>query len=329
MSYRKLLLKAGLVSTLTLSMVTGIAAAAPTATVNASSLRLRSGPGTDTATILYLPRDTQVNVLEQLEGWYKVDHAGTVGYMSADYLLLSAAASSQSISRQPAGEEPAEVEADGAAFVQVSIQSGWLNVRSGPSTAHSRVGTMQDGSVATVISEGDGWFQITDGSVTGYVSGDYVRSITEEEAIAVGNPSIDALPTPAAGSANAQAVVDLAMQYKGAPYVYGAAGPRSFDCSGFTMYIFRQFGFSLPHTATGQLSYGQQVSRGELQPGDLVFFRDPSITHKAASHVGIYIGNGQFIHASSSKNNSKSVIVSSLSSSYYNRYYTTGRRLVL
>ena len=324
MSYRKLLLKTGIASALTLTMVTGMAAASPTATVNASTLRLRSAPDTNSSTLVYVPRNTQVSILEQLEGWYKVDHAGMLGYMSADYLLLEASGSSGELAAPTGnGEETGEVEADAASFVKVNIHSGWLNVRSGPSTAHDRVGTMQDGSVATVISEENGWFQITDGTVTGYVSGEYVYSITEEEAIAAGDSSIDAI-----GSASGQAVVDLAMQYRGAPYVYGAAGPRSFDCSGLTMYIFKQFGYSLPHTATGQLGYGQQVSRSELQPGDLVFFRDPSISKKAASHVGIYIGDGQFIHASSSRNNSRSVIVSSLSSSYYNRYYTTGRRLV-
>ena len=327
MSYRKPLLKAGILATLALTMVTGIAAAKiGTVTVTSGSLRLRSEASTASATLAYVPNRTQVEVLEMLDGWYKVDYAGTVGYMSSSYLSLNP--DTPAPEAAPTPDEAGDVDGEEGTYVRVAIRSGWLNVRSGPGTTHSRVGTMKDGSVATVISQTDGWFQITDGEVTGYVSGDYVELITEEEAIAAGDPSISALPTPGSPSASGQSVVDFAMQYKGRPYVYGAAGPNSFDCSGFTMYVFKHYGYSLPHTATGQLSYGEKVSRGELQPGDLVFFRDPSITSKAASHVGIYIGDGQFIHGSSSKNNGKCVAISSLSSNYYNKYFTTGRRLV-
>ena len=123
-----------------------------------------------------------------------------------------------------------------------------------------------------------------------------------------------------------QGKVLAAMQHLGTRYVYGGASPSGFDCSGFTMYVYRQYGYSLPHTATGQWQSGlgsRVYSIGELQPGNLVFFNDPSRNAgKACSHAGIYVGGGQFIHASSSR--SRGVIISDLTSGYYNTYFVGG-----
>jgi len=94
-------------------------------------------------------------------------------------------------------------------------------------------------------------------------------------------------PTRAARSE----VVNIAKRYLGAPYRWGAAGPNSFDCSGFTMFVFRQVGVSLPHSSRAQINCGQRVSRADIQPGDLVFFRNP------IGHVGLYVGGGMMIHA--------------------------------
>jgi len=94
-------------------------------------------------------------------------------------------------------------------------------------------------------------------------------------------------PTRAARSE----IMDIARRYLGAPYVWGASGPNSFDCSGFTMFVYRQVGVSLPHHSGSQIGYGQRVSRSDLQPGDLVFFGSP------IHHVGIYAGGGMYIHA--------------------------------
>ena len=120
--------------------------------------------------------------------------------------------------------------------------------------------------------------------------------------------------------------MNTANQYLGTRYSYGGASPSGFDCSGFTMYVYSQHGYSLPHSATSQWQSGlgsRVYSIGELQPGDLVFFNDPSRNAgKACSHAGIYIGSGQFIHSSSSKSNG--VIISDLTSGYYNTYFVGG-----
>ena len=86
-------------------------------------------------------------------------------------------------------------------------------------------------------------------------------------------------------------VVDIAMRYLGRPYVWAASGPNSFDCSGFTMFVYAQVGVSLPHHSGSQISCGERVSRANLLPGDLVFFGSP------IHHVGMYVGGGMMIHA--------------------------------
>jgi cell wall-associated NlpC family hydrolase len=100
-------------------------------------------------------------------------------------------------------------------------------------------------------------------------------------------------PVVAAGPA-AQTAIETAMAQRGKPYVWAGSGPGSFDCSGLTAYAFKAAGINLPHSSRLQSQMGQAVSREQLQPGDLVFFYSP------VSHVGIYIGNGQMVHAPTS-----------------------------
>jgi cell wall-associated NlpC family hydrolase len=181
------------------------------------------------------------------------------------------------------------------------------------------VTTLSKNAALTITELTDGWYSVTcvDGS-KGYVRGDLVTmDASAKYDFIIVNPT-----------GSAQAVVDLAKQFLGVRYVYGGSGPKNFDCSGFTMYVCKQFGVSLPHSATSQWLSGKGVqikSISAMQPGDLVFFCDPTRSDgKACSHCGIYLGNNQFIHASSSK---AKVVISDLSSGYYNRYYVGGLRI--
>jgi cell wall-associated NlpC family hydrolase len=117
-------------------------------------------------------------------------------------------------------------------------------------------------------------------------------------------------------------IISYAYKFIGKPYVWGAEGPRSFDCSGFTKYVYKAFGVNLPHYTGAQIGQGSSVSRSNLSQGDLVFFNTDG---SSVSHVGIYVGDGEFIHASSG---SRKVTVSNLGQSYYKSKYVGARRIL-
>ena len=114
-----------------------------------------------------------------------------------------------------------------------------------------------------------------------------------------------------------------ALTYRGTRYRFGARGNGAFDCSGFTWYLWRRAGAPLPRTAAQQYRRGMRVSKNAMQPGDLVFFKN---TYKrGVSHVGVYVGDGNFVHASSG---GRQVRVDSLSRPYYVRHWAGARRMV-
>ena len=189
------------------------------------------------------------------------------------------------------------------AKVYGQVTEGPLNIRSGPSTSNAVVGSLSSGSVVELQETLDGWYQIDEG----YISADYVVQVDAS----------------AASSGTGSQISQYALQYVGSPYVYGGSSPSGFDCSGFTTYVMKHFGYSINRTASGQMENGVSVSKGQLQPGDLVFFNNGN-SSKRATHVGIYIGGGEFVHASTS---TTGVIISDLNSSYYSRTYVGARRL--
>ena len=127
---------------------------------------------------------------------------------------------------------------------------------------------------------------------------------------------------PSSNQSLAQAVVNLAYSKIGSPYVWGAEGPNSFDCSGLTSYVYKQAaGISLPRTSTAQSTYGKTVSKSNLQPGDLVFFG----SNGSVNHVGIYVGGGNMIH---SPKPGETVKVTSINSSYYVNRFITAKRVL-
>ena len=189
--------------------------------------------------------------------------------------------------------------------VSMVVTGGTINVRTGPGTNYDKITQVVSGKQVTVVGESNGWYQVTFDSTTGWLLGEYLRD-----------------PADLDGTVGAK-VVSMAMPFLGTRYRSGGASPSGFDCSGFTMYLYAKLGYSLPHSATAQYkNCGYAVAKSDLQPGDLVFFSDSS---HAIGHVGIYIGNGQHVHASSSRNGG--VITSDLTSGYYNTYFVGGLRL--
>jgi len=138
------------------------------------------------------------------------------------------------------------------------------------------------------------------------------------------NPSNSDMWHRALSSNKANKIISLAKQKLGHKYVWGAVGQKeTFDCSGLTQYVYKKNGINLPRTSLKQSKYGKYVSRNQLKPGDLVFF-DTSKEHKGyVNHVGIYIGNGEFLHASSAK---KKVVISKLDKTFYGKRFKVARR---
>jgi cell wall-associated NlpC family hydrolase len=128
------------------------------------------------------------------------------------------------------------------------------------------------------------------------------------------NPASIAAPTSSVGGG----AVSAAMSQIGKPYVWAAAGPESYDCSGLTSWAYAQVGVSLPHSSYDQWNYGVPVSKDQLEPGDLVFF-------DGLGHVGIYVGGGAFVHA---PHTGTDVQVSDLTSGYYADNYVGARRIL-
>ena len=270
-------------------------------TVTASALKLRAEASTTSACLTLLPKGTSVVVEDDsIAGWYKVNHEGVTGYLSSEYVSFSISGSAKLGNGKVTGND--------------------VNVRSAASTSASRLGSLNKGDVVAVTGIDNGWYKISFNGKTGYVRSDYMTIIKE----ALSYRGTEAAAASAASSKGSE-IVAYAKQYLGVKYVYAGASSKGFDCSGYTMYVMKHFGYNLPHTATGQMGYGTSVAKSALQPGDLVFFCDPSRSGgKAASHVGIYIGSNQFIHASSGGGK---VQIDSLSKAYYAKYYVGARRL--
>lgn len=191
------------------------------------------------------------------------------------------------------------------------ITADAVNFRSGPSTSYSVIGKLSRGDKVEVISTSNGWSKIKYDGQIGYVSSKYLSSTDSDSSTS----------TPLSTSE----VISLAKTLLGKPYVWGAQGPSSFDCSGFTYYVFKNsVNVTLPRVSGDQSKYGTYVSKSNLKVGDLIFFDTNGSNNGNVSHVGIYMGNNEFIHASSSK---KKVVISQMTS-YYNGAFVNARRVL-
>ena len=265
------------------------------AKVNVSDLNFRSSADLGSNIFTTVPKDSLVVVGDKVgTSWYKVVYRGTVGYMAAEHVSFS--------------------ETMDGSFGSGTIRGNTVRFRSEPNTNSSIFATYDHGTKMDIIGVSGNWYKATVNGATGYVHSDFI-------ALNGGVADFTA-DTAATVSSVGQQIVDTAMGYMGVPYVWGGTSPSGFDCSGLVYYVYKQHGYSINRTAASIYLNGTHVDKENLQVGDAICF---STSSSSIGHVGIYIGNDQFVHASSGTG---SVTVTSLYTDYYVRNYVGARRIV-
>lgn len=202
-----------------------------------------------------------------------------------------------------------------------TVKATKLNLRSGPSKSNSIVYTFKRGQVLSITEIKGTWYNVkAENGETGWVSSTYVS--LKNPTTSRGNLTREAAKESVGIGTE---IANYAKKFLGVKYVWGGMSPQGFDCSGFVKYVNDHFDISIERVSTSQANQGVAVSKSDLEPGDLVFF-DTNGGHNRINHVGIYIGDGNFIHASSA-NSANKVIISTLSSGFYDDSYMRGRRL--
>ena len=297
--------------------------------VTGSGLRLRNSMSTDAKTLDTASKGEVVVIVSKHGDWYKVIFDLQEGYMHGDYLSVSTT--------------------ENAELGYGKVTASAVKVRSGAGTSYSELNKAKRGEKAYIIGLNNGWYRVIFENSVGYIRSDYLdltevpyenksssknpkffrggqstgtdvsagalngSSGTSSGSTSSGNTSTD---NAVSGVASSNKIVATAIQYLGVPYKWGGTDPSGFDCSGFVYYVLRCNGINVSRTQTAMYAEGTPVSKANLQPGDAVFFQN---TYKAGlSHVGIYVGNGQFIHAPSS---GKVVSYADLNSDYYTAHY--------
>lgn len=320
---------------LTLSTLTITASAAGTTMygigfVNASSLRLRSEANTSSSIIDTASSNECVVVISKYGEWYKVNYNLQLGYMHEDYLDV-------------ATKENAELGYG-------KITGNGVNLRSAPSTSAAVVAVSTQSDKCYIIGINEGWYKVIFQNQICYIRSDYVEltEIPYENKASANSPKFfrrgnSTGLTPSAAALNGMAssgsavpsdsvnttvavtgtqILTEAQKYLGTRYLSGGASPSGFDCSGLVYYVLKQVGLSPYRTPASQYKMGTYVDKSNLKAGDIVFFAGTASS--GISHVGIYAGNGQFIHAPNSRS---TVSYSSLTSGYWANHYYGARRV--
>lgn len=279
---KKALVSASVFAALMGLMGTAVYANSQVGVVTADVLNIRSDASTSSDVLAQLTKDSQVNVVESANGWYKISVNGVSGWVSAQYLSVS------------------------SGTVKGTISGSGVNVRTGPGKGYDVLITINSEGVEILGSSGD-WYNVRFSSgVEGWVYSDYVST---------GGSVVSR------GQSLGRQIVEYAQKFLGVKYVWGGSSSSGFDCSGFAKAVYSNFGIDINRVAADQAKQGSYVSTSNLQVGDLLFF-DTDGGKNYINHVGIYMGGGKFIHASSG---AKKVVIDSLWGGFYENSYMTAR----
>lgn len=261
-------------------------------------LNVRAEPKPDGKIIGKMTSKAAGEILETLDGWYKIQSSPIVGYISADPQYTATGQEAKDIAMQEA-------------TLKAVIKTDVLNVRTEP-TVDAKIWTqIVKDERYSVVEQLDGWVQIDLDSVDEEDGSEADKAFisTRDNNVEVRYALNEAIKfSPAEEAANAAAsrrsqVVNYALQFVGNPYVWGGTSlTNGVDCSGFTMQVMKKFGVSLPHYSGSQAKMGKKVTSATMKPGDLIFYAGSG---GRINHVALYIGNGQVVHAASRKSGIK------------------------
>ncbi|MCX7715685.1 MAG: SH3 domain-containing protein [Clostridia bacterium] len=304
-----------------------------TAVVSEGALNIRAGAGRDFEVVNQLDNGEKVIIISRENEWLKIYYGKNydIGYVIADSIAVSGTISKDEVSQKKSESVAKSAQSKGV----ICISDGALNVRDSASENGSVIAQLTNKTPVLILNKDNGWTKIAYGenNTVGYVKSEYIadssltsRSSTTRKTTSAA--TVSSLKTPSfstpkvSGSSSSlgQALVSQAEKYIGVKYVYGGSSPSGFDCSGLVQYACRQVGISVGRSSRDQFNDGVPVSRDDLQPGDLVFFAK----NGSISHVGIYVGNGQMIHAPQT---GKTVTYTSIDSDSRIRTYAGARRV--
>ncbi|HHW31552.1 MAG TPA: SH3 domain-containing protein [Clostridiaceae bacterium] len=270
--------------------------------VTCDVLNIRELPGTENKILRQVTHGERLQILESSEEWYKIKYNDDIGWVHSDYITV-------------------KVEPIGIG----TINADYVNIRTEGSLSSKVITMRSSGARFEVYDKQGDWYKIMleDGTY-GWVYGQY---ISFREGTETSRGGQDVRDNNSGGhSSLGEKIVQYAKQYLGVKYVYGGSSPKGFDCSGFVQYVFKNFGINLERVAANQAKHGTKVDKANLRIGDLVFF-DTNGGMNSIEHVGIYIGGGNFIHASSASG-VRQVTISDLTSGYYSKTYMGARRYI-
>ena len=255
--------------------------------VKYDNVNLRKEPSTDAGVIEKLKLNTEVTILEEVDSvWTKVKVGNNTGYISQDLL------NSEKQKEEKKKEEKNTTSRDGDSTKRENEDN--KNV-----TTTEKKETKKEEKKTSNTSKTEN------------------KNETKKETKTSGTTNKE--------TTKGEEIVAYAMQFLGKPYVYGGSSPKGFDCSGFTSYVYKHFGYTISRASGGQASEGTKVAKGDLEPGDLVIYKNQSLTR--IGHVGLYIGNNKMIHASEP---GVGVIITEIDakSHKYPQRFVMGRRII-
>ena len=283
--------------------------------INGDTVRFRTGPSTSYSIIDSYDKGTAVTVIGTSGDWYLCTINGVSGYVYSQYVTLSSSAGTE----LPGLEVPdSSVDVpqdttpplDSSTQTQGYISGNNVRMRAGASMNSQILCELFYGNTVTITGTTGEWTAVIYNGQAGYVYSQYVKE---------GSYSNTVSPD-AGGTAAGRQVADFALQFVGYNYSWGGASPETgFDCSGLVYYTYKNFGYTLNRVACDQAQNGVHVEPSDLQPGDILCFYSGG---SYIGHVGIYIGDGKFVHAA---NSSTGVIISELSGYYADRGYEARR----